>query len=317
MSITVSDSGDFVLFAHWASSLRGEAKVSNRNLIIKLPRRGVVLILPPLFEMSLYLALARPWFEFRRARVRRQVLAQSGPATLGRADWSRSLKDPTGFYLDTYRWFHQHLPPALADHRTYFASAGRGFGEDAFHVLWAQLVTELKPASFLEIGVFRGQVVTLVALLSRLAGQLCEVVGISPFTPAGDSVSRYATDVDYLADTLQNFDHFGLAKPRLLRAYSTDPQAVALIESRPWDLIYIDGSHDYEVVVRDWEVCSRSVRPGGVIVLDDSGLTTAFRPPCFATGGHPGPSRLASELDRSRFREVLQVGHNRAFERIA
>jgi hypothetical protein len=54
-----------------------------------------------------------------------------------------------------------------------------------------------------------------------------------------------------------------------------------------------------------------------VIVLDDSGLTTAYRPPLFATGGHPGPSRLASELDRSRFREVLQVGHNRAFERIA
>lgn len=267
--------------------------------------------------MSLSQALVRPWYDLRRALARRNALSQAAPATLGRADWPRSLSDPTGFYLDCYRYFHQRLPRELVEHRRYFSSGGRGFGEDAFHVLWSQLVGELKPASFLEIGVFRGQVISLVSCLTRMAGRNCDIAGISPFTPAGDSVSNYATGVDYLADTKANFDHFRLPHPQLMRAYSTDPQAVAFIESREWDLIYIDGNHDYEVVLRDWDVCSRSVRPGGVIVLDDSGSTSSYRPPLFATGGHPGPSRLASELDRSRFREVLQVGHNRAFERIA
>jgi hypothetical protein len=82
-------------------------------------------------------------------------------------------------------------------------------------------------------------------------------------------------------------------------------------------MIYIDGNHDYEIARQDWELCSRHLSGRGVIVLDDSGLTTSFRPPAFATGGHPGPSRLAQEIDRKEFREVLQVGHNRAFQKIA
>jgi predicted O-methyltransferase YrrM len=80
-------------------------------------------------------------------------------------------------------------------------------------------------------------------------------------------------------------------------------------------MIYIDGNHDYEFVRQDWEACSRSVRPGGVIVLDDSGLTTPFRPPVTASAGIAGPSQLAREIDRSRFPEVLQVGHNRVFQK--
>src|SRR5581483_5249022 len=123
-------------------------------------------------------------------------------------------------------------------------------------------------------------------------------------------------DLDYLEDTRAHFRHFSLPQPELLKAFSTDPKAVALIKSRSWDLIYIDGNHDYEVVCKDWAVCSASVKPGGVIVLDDAGLTSAYRPPLFATGGHPGPSRLAEEIDRNQFREIIQVGHNRAFQRI-
>ena len=78
-------------------------------------------------------------------------------------------------------------------------------------------------------------------------------------------------------------------------------------------MIYIDGNHDYDVVVKDWAACSRATRKGGVIVLDDSGLTTSYRPPPFATGGHPGPSKLATEINPSEFQEILQVGHNRVF----
>jgi len=32
----------------------------------------------------------------------------------------------------------------------------RGFGENAFHTMWYLLLEEFKPATFLEIGVFRG-----------------------------------------------------------------------------------------------------------------------------------------------------------------
>jgi hypothetical protein len=130
-------------------------------------------------------------------------------------------------------------------------------------------------------------------------------------------VSKYRTDLDYRSDTLLNFAHFSLTEPELLKAYSTDPDAVKVIKSTEWDMIYIDGNHDYEIVLKDWEVCAASVKPGGIIILDDSGLSTSYRPPAFATGGHPGPSRLASEIDSSLFREILQVGHNRVFQKAA
>ena len=101
-----------------------------------------------------------------------------------------------------------------------------------------------------------------------------------------------------------------------MRAYSTDAAARELIASRPWPLIYIDGNHDYEVARQDWETCSGFAPRGGIIVLDDSGLTTNYVPPIFATAGHPGPSRLAREVDRKHFHELLQVGHNRVFQKI-
>jgi predicted O-methyltransferase YrrM len=90
-----------------------------------------------------------------------------------------------------------------------------------------------------------------------------------------------------------------------------------LVASQAWSLVYIDGNHDYEVARQDWELCSRHLEPDGVIVLDDAGLTTNYRPPRFATGGHPGPSRLAREIDRTRFKEILQVGHNRVYQKIS
>jgi len=111
--------------------------------------------------------------------------------------------------------------------------------------------------------------------------------------------------------------HFGLQHPHLLRAYSTDANALELISSKQWEMIYIDGNHEYEVVRKDWEACSRNLAPGGIVVLDDSGLSTNFVPPIFATNGHPGPSRIAQQIDRKQFREILQVGHNRAFQRLA
>jgi hypothetical protein len=260
----------------------------------------------------------------RIAQVRwhwaKQRVLRRGPAqepAIARTDWPQSLADPTGFYLRCFRYFHRRLPEDVQAHRRYFTQARRGFGEEAFHALWFLLDRELQPVHFLEIGVYRGQVLSLLALLQKRAGRAGTVAGISPFSPAGDSVSRYRRDVDYYEDTLAHFRHFALPPPTLCRAYSTDPGALELIASRPWDCIYIDGNHDYDVAKADWENCSAQVKPGGVIVLDDAGLTTNYAPPIFATQGHPGPSKVAAEIDRTKFEEILQVGHNRVFQRMA
>lgn len=253
-----------------------------------------------------------------RSAERRFVRQLAGPADeITRAQWSDSLRDPTGFYLRCLHYFHTRLPEPLRAHRAYFEVGGRGFGEKAFHVMWFLLFREFQPDGFLEIGVFRGQTISLAALLARHFQHDCFVQGISPFSSAGDSVSRYRRGVDYYADTLKNFAHFSLPAPRLVRAFSTDAIARESVAARSWPLIYIDGNHDYAVARQDWELCAAHLPPGGVMVLDDAGLTTNYVPPIFATGGHPGPSRLAQEADRGKFRELLQVGHNRVFQKIA
>ena len=254
----------------------------------------------------------------RRAARERQRLRESYSgfaAEILRADWPQSLSDPTAFYLRCCHYFDRNLSEELRRHREYFSRNGRGFGEDAFHTLWFLIFREFQPKSFLEIGVFRGQSLSLTALLARQFKLDCFMQGISPFSMAGDAVSKYRRDVDYYHDTLKNFAYFTLPVPSLLKAYSTDPEAATLIASRTWDIIYIDGCHDYEVARQDWDICAKNLASGGLIILDDASLNTAFRPPAFATAGHPGPSRLAIEISRPPFTEILRVGHNRVFQK--
>lgn len=252
---------------------------------------------------------------FRSKQALRKVLAQEADFS-ALEDLGRSLADPTGYYLDCVRFFHgPHFPEEFKKHRQYFLQGQRGFGEDAFHVMWWMLFRKMRPKGFLEIGVYRGQTLSLAALLQRTLGIDGTVTGVSPFLPSGDAVSSYREDVDYLTDTKANFAHFGLPEPELVRAFSTEDIAVERVQRELWDAIYIDGNHDYEVAKADWTLCASCVRPGGVIVLDDSALGKDYHPPTFATGGHPGPSRVAAEIDPTHFREVLRVGHNRVFQK--
>ena len=250
---------------------------------------------------------------------KRQLLQKPPPSKneMAPENWPHSLQDPTGFYMRCFLYFHYLLPADLRKHRKYFSQRQRGFGEEAFHVMWWMLFQQFKPAKFLEIGVYRGQTLSLAALLQRQLGIEGSVTGISPFASSGDAVSRYRGDVDYQNDTLLNFRHFSLPQPTLLKAYSTDELAVDVIRQGNWDCIYIDGNHDYEVAKADWEVCADSVKLGGLIILDDSALETAYRPPAFATGGHPGPSQIAREINPTRFQEILRVGHNRVFQKLS
>lgn len=236
---------------------------------------------------------------------------------IARSQWAESLTEPSKFYARCFHYFHQRLPEPVRLHRAYFETDNRGFGEKSFHVLWFLLFREFRPESFLEIGVFRGQTLSLAALLARHFKSDCFIQGISPFTAAGDSVSQYPSDVFFYEDTLANFRHFSLPAPALLKSFSNDAPAVEVIASREWSCIYIDGNHDYEIARQDWELCAAHLCCGGLLVLDDSGLNTDYVPPAFATAGHPGPSRLAQEIDRSAFVEILQVGHNRVFRKLS
>lgn len=223
--------------------------------------------------------------------------------------------------LDTqYGYFHHYFwnraPQWLKNHREYFRANQRAFGEDAFHAMWYLIFKTFKPALVLEIGVYRGSTLSLFSLLSEQFNIKAEVHGISPFISANYSKGHYLKNLDYYADTLKNFDFFNLPQPILHKGLSTDNEMIDLIASIEWDLIFIDGNHDYEVVKQDFIVCSRNLKKGGLLILDDSSLFTTFRPPSYSSAGQFGPSEVAKEINPDLFQEILSVGHNRVFRKL-
>ena len=57
-----------------------------------------------------------------------------------------------------------------------------------------------------------------------------------------------------------------------MKEYSTSKKSVDFINSINWDLIYIDGSHDYKVVIKDFENSFKNLNNNGLLIIDDSSL---------------------------------------------
>ncbi len=209
--------------------------------------------------------------------------------------------------------FFRALPEPVRNHRKYFAEDQRGFGEAPFHAMWFRLFRDYQPINCLEIGVYRGQTISLWALLGSLFGYTTNVNGLSPLTASPDSVSSYL-ELDYEKDIYSHFAHFGLERPTLSKTISQSAEGTKLITGSTWDLIYIDGSHEYDDAVADLQLASSAISPHGLIVMDDAALYTEYRPDKRSFAGHPGPSRAVCETSRLGLVEVTNCGHNRVFQ---
>jgi hypothetical protein len=225
------------------------------------------------------------------------------------------FKNRNSLYAYFHHYYHHRCPKIVQDHCEYFKKEQRGFGEEAFHAMWWLLLLEYKPKQILEIGVYRGQVISLCSMISKYLHRPCEVHGISPFSSLGDSVSNYLNNLDYMADVLEHFAYWELPNPVMVKALSTDPEAVSYIKSKRWGMIYIDGSHDFEVAIKDYKLCFENLNVGGILILDDASLNTDYRPPSFSFAGHPGPSKVAREFADIEMDFIGAVGHNNVYRK--
>jgi hypothetical protein len=222
-------------------------------------------------------------------------------------------------YREIYRYMHHfyvHLADAqIRKHRMFYKNEMRGFGEDAMHAMWWHIFSEFRPKIALEIGVYRGQIITLWGLISRMQNFKCEVHGISPFTSCGDMVSTYLDGLNYEQDVIKSNSLFKLPEVHLKKAYSNDPEAIKYINSKKWDLIYIDGNHDYDVAFSDYQICTSALADGGLLIMDDSSLYSEYKPPSFAFAGHPGPSAVVRDFAMKELKFLGGVGHNNIFQK--
>lgn len=212
----------------------------------------------------------------------------------------------------------------LKAHRDFVVQYGWGYGNRAFHWMWNILVENApEDFKFLEIGVFMGQTVSLVSLLNRLHNKKGSVYGITPLSSSGD---KYAThpNIDYENAIMTIYGRFGLTAEDLeiLQGYSNDQQIIDRAEQLgPFDLVYVDGCHDYEVVVSDLTYYSKMVKLNGYLVVDDASNNLNIPDNLIRLNwkGLPDVSKATDDvmLNHPNFKEVFAVGHNRIFRRIS
>lgn len=207
----------------------------------------------------------------------------------------------------------------LWQHRQHVEHERLGFGERAFHWLW-KLIVDVMPQrfKFLEIGVYKGQVTSLVGMLALRTGRDGYVYGVSPLEPLGDQYSVYdAVDYRETISQLEAWCDIPLTRrARIIDGRSNDPEVKEICRSLgPFDCIYIDGCHDYNMVAHDIVVYSELVVPGGFLAMDDAASELKLPPGIFP--GHPDVGRAVREILQPdcRFDEILSVGHVRLWRK--
>lgn len=230
--------------------------------------------------------------------------------------------------------------PLLATHRRHVEESQLGFGDPAFHYMWLlllqQIVKNYSPARCLEIGVFKGQVISLWALLARQLNLSLDIHALTPLTgnppPPLNLYNRirfhldrryrehvktgnfYAHE-DYEAIIRSHFTFHGLSfdQVHLHRGYSTDPVLIEKLSTDRFELIYVDGDHREAGARHDFATFGAKVVPGGWLVADDAAHDL---PGSAFWKGYPEVTAALSELSSLGFVNVLNVGHNRIFQRL-
>lgn len=219
------------------------------------------------------------------------------------------------FYLKEY--YNDNL---LINHRTYIERNSLGFGEKCFHPMWRELI-KLQPDNFkfLEIGVYKGQILSLVKLLSDTYVKNVEYYGVTPLDNTGDKFSKYHSE-DYKQIIISLFKYFNLdfdPNINLIIGESTIDSIKTKIKNLgSFDLIYIDGCHDYDCVVSDIMLMKEISKIGTYVVLDDASCFMGLSNEKFK--GHIDVCEAVKDTleSDSSFLEIVCVGHNRVFKKI-
>ena len=232
----------------------------------------------------------------------------------------------------------------LLAHRTHIEKHQLGYGDFSFHYMWLLLLTHLKEThnpKCLEIGVFKGQVISLWSLIAKELDLDISIYAISPFEGNADKHSTlmnnrfikalkrrisskiksdeklgnsYPKDnyLEIIDDLFNTFD-LEFNKVNKMKGLSSDEDILSSANRNEYDLIYIDGDHSYEAVKNDILNYSKLIKSGGYLVIDDA--SSNLEGSVFWKG-HKEVSKATDDIMPSLpFDNILNVGHNRVFRK--
>lgn len=219
-----------------------------------------------------------------------------------------------------YDYFDGHVDdnPILTKHSQIITDYKLGYGEKAFRYLWALVFSQVdKNSKFLEIGVFKGSILALSQLISKELDLNLSTYGLTPLNTTGDKYSKYEYDnyeysISFLYDRLE----LSIDQTYIIQGLSTDP----LIKDRaknngPYDILYIDGGHDYDTVINDIDLCTQILKPGGLMIMDDASsfLNLGGNHKGFP-GHHDVGKAIKDHIDtKDIYKHLFACGHNRVW----
>jgi len=207
----------------------------------------------------------------------------------------------------------------LLFHRLYIENNSYGMGERCFHWLWSLIVREMPTFfRFLEIGVYKGQILSLVKLLASRERKFADVTGVTLLSSFAGDTGEFPKfeDVDYRERIEDLHDRYGLFHPRLIVGDSTTQKIQAEVRKYgPFDIVYIDGCHEYNYVMKDLLAYGPMVRPGGLLVVDDCSNNLNM-PEGFFKGIEPVSRAVRTVIETDpQWEHLLAVVHNRVWRK--
>ena len=260
--------------------------------------------------------------------------------------WESSYKNDAAGNNEIHRKFTKKVGEYdfLRKHRDHIELNKLGFGDRAFHYMWLMIIEDLYKKSeapkALEIGVFKGQVISLWALIARQSQRSINITGVSPFEgnisqPAkslwgklrSKLSSSYRSEVevgnlynkeDYLQVINDLFRAFELdfESLNLIKGYSTDASIFQELPEEEFDVIYVDGDHSFEVVKKDLLNYTPKIKKGGYLITDDSSCNLPGGGEGIFWKGHQSVSDAVEIVPSLGFENILNIGHNRIFRKV-
>lgn len=234
-----------------------------------------------------------------------------------------TLKDLQNAWLDTpevHKEIHEgfidlvNATPKLKMHRDFVETNVFGFGERSFQWMWNLIVKEMSDKfTFLEIGVFKGQTLSLIELLANKYSKTAKRYGVTPLsTEGGVWESDYAKDLDTIHDEFKLDKGF-----TILKGLSEDPEIIKQASKLKLDILFIDGGHEERHIRNDIVEYSPLVKKGGYMVIDD--CCNSFHMPFGYFQGIYEVSLVVDELlpiaGTDEWEFIGSVVHNRIYRR--
>jgi cephalosporin hydroxylase len=205
-----------------------------------------------------------------------------------------------------------HSIPEINAHRTFVEKESWGFGETCFCAMHKLLVDEMPHEfTFMEIGVYKGAILSLYRMLADSACKIVTRYGVTPLSIAGNFA-----DSDYGKDIETIHDQFEIEKDyTILKGLSTDTEIIDQARMIWLDILYIDGGHDYKTVTSDLLNYTPLIKTGGFLVVDDCANDLDLPKNYFF--GIESVTQAVNDFDLQSkgFEFILSVGHNKLYQK--